>query len=570
MTDWLIDTFLWTGALIALVLLIRRPVARLFGPKLAYALWSLPFLRLLLPPIVLPGWMAPQSDALIAEKGTIAIPQTAIGPTESAVFAADPALAPWLTPSDLLLPLWLGGAAIFLAWRWVDYRRMKEEILEDATPVGDSDAIALIESSAVSSPVAFGVRDKIVALPTGFMSSSDTDARDLVIEHELQHHKGHDLLANFAAQAVLALHWFNPLAWAGWRAMRRDQEAACDARVIAQRGQIERAAYGEVIASYAAGPNLALAAPMACPMLGEKSVIHRLRSLNMSDVSTSRRVMGRALLIGTAIALPLTATISYATEQADGAEQPTEAAEVESYTIIDVEDGAYTDDPELHTKVIERDGKKFVLKTTEEMSDAEAEARIAKAEASRMEIEKEIELSGDPGEKNVRIIKKKKAKDGHDAHEGHEKNTFVWVEKDEEVDGDGKARKVIKKHVYKGDMSELTEEEREKLHKKMMKLHAKEGGEMHRKEHIRLEIADGDGATTKLKIKCKGEKAQEKLVDNDGTNVFMCKSHATGAALDGLKTAREKIAKDPNVPDDVRAEALRSIDEEIRRLKAEA
>ena len=30
MMDWLIDTFLWTGALIALILLARRPVARLF------------------------------------------------------------------------------------------------------------------------------------------------------------------------------------------------------------------------------------------------------------------------------------------------------------------------------------------------------------------------------------------------------------------------------------------------------------------------------------------------------------------------------------------------------------
>ena len=39
MIDWLIDTTLYTGLLIALVLLVRRPVARWFGPQLAYALW---------------------------------------------------------------------------------------------------------------------------------------------------------------------------------------------------------------------------------------------------------------------------------------------------------------------------------------------------------------------------------------------------------------------------------------------------------------------------------------------------------------------------------------------------
>lgn len=38
MMDWLTDTFIWTAALIALVLLIRRPVARHFGPQAAYAL----------------------------------------------------------------------------------------------------------------------------------------------------------------------------------------------------------------------------------------------------------------------------------------------------------------------------------------------------------------------------------------------------------------------------------------------------------------------------------------------------------------------------------------------------
>ena len=160
--------------------------------------------------------------------------------------------------------------------------------------------------------MAFGVVDKVVALPAGFMVLEDRAARDLAIEHELAHHRGRDLLANILAQPLLALHWFNPLAWFGWRAMRRDQEAACDARVIARRSPAERAHYGEVIASFAAGPRLALAAPMACPILGGKSIIHRLRSLSRPDVSPHRRIAGRLLLAGAVLALPLTASVSYA------------------------------------------------------------------------------------------------------------------------------------------------------------------------------------------------------------------------------------------------------------------
>ena len=48
-----VETLAWTGALIALVLVLRRPVTRHFGANAAYALWLLPFLRLMLPPIAL-------------------------------------------------------------------------------------------------------------------------------------------------------------------------------------------------------------------------------------------------------------------------------------------------------------------------------------------------------------------------------------------------------------------------------------------------------------------------------------------------------------------------------------
>ncbi len=63
MSTWLIDTALYTGLLIAAVMLLRRPVSRIFGPTMAYALWALPLLRLFLPPIVLPASLAPQAEA---------------------------------------------------------------------------------------------------------------------------------------------------------------------------------------------------------------------------------------------------------------------------------------------------------------------------------------------------------------------------------------------------------------------------------------------------------------------------------------------------------------------------
>jgi hypothetical protein len=54
---------------------------------------------------------------------------------------------------------------------------------------------------------------------------------------------------------------------------------------------------------------------MACPVLGDASIIHRLRSLTMSDISPRRRLRPRALIGATALALPLTASFSYAAAQ---------------------------------------------------------------------------------------------------------------------------------------------------------------------------------------------------------------------------------------------------------------
>jgi len=329
MTGWLLDTLFYTGILIALVLTIRRPAARLLGPEFAYSLWALPFLRLLLPPIVLPASFAPQpaapalpaaeaitAFAPMAENVGTAAAATSVTRTVDVAAVSEPL---WTMEAIAapLLSVWLGVALAFLGWRVVTYRRMRQELLLSARPVGEAGRVRLIETRAVAAPVAFGVFDKVVALPVLFMAQHDRQGRDLAIEHELAHHRGHDLLINFLAQAVLAMHWFNPLAWAAWRAMRRDQEAACDARVLAGRDREERVRYAALIAEAAAGPRSiafhgALAAPMAGPLFGEKSIIHRLKSLSQSDVTRRRRRLGNGLIAASALALPLTASFSYA------------------------------------------------------------------------------------------------------------------------------------------------------------------------------------------------------------------------------------------------------------------
>jgi beta-lactamase regulating signal transducer with metallopeptidase domain len=225
--------------------------------------------------------------------------------------------------AELLLAVWLGGAGVVLWRRFAAYFSLRGALLAEGREVGRVRArigwVRLVETPATAAPLAMGVLDPVIALPPGFLALYDRPARDLALAHELAHHRGGDLIVNVLVQPLFALHWWSPLGRYGWLALRRDQEAACDARVMARCGGVQRAAYAALIARFAAAPgsahHAALTAPMACPVLGEKSIIHRLRSLAMSDLSPRRRLAGRALLGAGLLALPLTATVTYAASE---------------------------------------------------------------------------------------------------------------------------------------------------------------------------------------------------------------------------------------------------------------
>lgn len=495
---WLLDTLLVTGGLIALVLVIRRPVARWFGPGMAYALWALPLLRLMLPPLVLPATPV----AAVAADGAVA----------EVMLTAAPAAAP-LWP-DLLLALWLGGAGLFLLWRAACYIRMRRALLADAQPLEQIGAVRLVESPATQSPVAFGVLDKVVALPAGFMDRADRAGRDLAITHELQHHAGRDLAVNLAMQPLLALHWFNPLAWAGWRALRRDQEAACDARVLAGADGATRAAYAHLIATFAKSPRLALAAPMACPVLGEKSVIHRLRSLTMHEPTPRRRLAGTTLIAVGALALPLTASISYsAAEAAPSAPEAPPALPAppapelhKQHRIVIVEKQADGEnaDAALKTRVVTRDGKTIVLKTSKDLTDAEVEEKVARAMAAMPPVSPVPPVPPvPPVDGQTRVIVKR-------LHGEGAPGAMVWHEQD------GKP--------------------------------------------LAFDCPEGSGSTAES-TGVGPDGKQRKMVMR-----FCAKGAPMAKAVEGIKAARDRLMKDDKLSPAMRDDIVRQLDAEIERL----
>ncbi len=299
MTDWLIDTLIATSLLMAFVLLVREPVRRHFGPAAAYGLWLIPALRMLMPPLT--------------ETVERVIPATS--PLSLATLAATPAPEPALIDSidwqALALSAWIAGAAFMLVGGLLLYRWQRWEVLRDSVQLARLDGIRILRSPAVRGPMAFGILDKVIALPIDFEDRYLPDERRLAFEHELSHHRSGDLLVSHLAFALLCLQWFNPLAWLSHAAFRFDQEAACDARVLDTASGCNRAAYAQAIAKAASGRALLFAGALDRPR-----TLHRRLASMLTNPSAARRFAGKTLIVLAAgAALPLTAT--RATEYVD-------------------------------------------------------------------------------------------------------------------------------------------------------------------------------------------------------------------------------------------------------------
>ncbi|MDF0489731.1 M56 family metallopeptidase [Sphingomonas sp. H39-1-10] len=307
MIGWALEALAGSAVLMALVMAIRGPVRRAFGPDVAYALWALPVLRLCLPPL-------PRTVSESVRHAAI-LPVAQAGEPVTVLLAAPARVAAqsigWEAIVPVLATAWLVGALGFAGWHVLAHRRFCKDLLAAARPLEERDGVDVIETPAARGPLAFGIRRRYVAFPTDFGALYDPAERDLALAHELGHHARGDLISNWVALAVLALHWFNPLAWYAFRAFRSDQEVANDARVLAGRPAITRHTYACAILKAAHGG----AVSAACHLHTIDDLKGRLRMLTTRRISRVRLAGGAATiaLLGAA-ALGLTASGTQAAE----------------------------------------------------------------------------------------------------------------------------------------------------------------------------------------------------------------------------------------------------------------
>lgn len=514
MGTWLLDTFVVTTMLMLLVLLVRRPVARHFGPGVAYALWCIPAARVLMPSLEGAPTPVLESGTELQDNVRDAILAGIYAPENAGAATSQMASMPSVNYVVLGLTLWLGGAALLFIIQMIRYAAMRDELLSEATEVANINGVRVVASDQVAGPLAFGLFKRYIAVPQNFTKNYSPAERELAIAHEMAHHRSGDLFANLAAFTLLCLSWFNPVAWLSWNAFRVDQEAACDARVLAGKGAEERAIYGQALARTAFDGAPTFATALNSP----KTIIERLRRLNMKNASTKRRFFGKiGVMAAAAVVLPLTATVVPAviaqdTTAADGKPE-TVKRDVRIIKIKrdskEVDIVGHDGDNKDVTK-IERDGKIFIFRTDKKLTEDEVEKMIGEAVTSS----KEVAASIADGDKAALA-----------SGEGSRGNADV--------------KRIIVKSA--ADIPEIDIQE--------MTKNCTAG------QPVTTDVEGADG-TRKTRVR-----------------LVMCgKGQANNArteAIKGLREARNEIASEKDMPKDVRKEVIEKLDQEIRKLEAQ-
>ncbi len=288
MIAWLIETLVAVTLLMVMVLLLRGPVARSFGAGWAYALWAVPALRLVLPPLpqLMPDLHLPPVVLFIPTAAEMAAPLPAqAGPGQ------------WV---PFMLAMWAGGAVIFLTLQWLGYRAFLGRIRDSARPARPPlfGGIRTWICEAVDGPLALGVIERRIVLPGDFSRRYNVVERRLALEHELVHHKRGDIWWNLVATLILAIFWFNPVAWLSFRAFRSDQELACDAAVARSASLDERCDYARALVKSASRPGLIA----ACALNSAGELKRRLRMMRAHRSSRLRSTGGLVALAAFAMA----------------------------------------------------------------------------------------------------------------------------------------------------------------------------------------------------------------------------------------------------------------------------
>ncbi|OYW74428.1 MAG: hypothetical protein B7Z37_17845 [Verrucomicrobia bacterium 12-59-8] len=270
---WLLRTSLEASLLILAVLGLRLMLGTRLSPAWRICLWLLVGLKLMLPAFIPAGfglgsWFQ-RDEAIHTSTAELVTSAELSRPTDSGnlqiiseSIGGLPESAGIPSGYTLALALWLAGALFVFAVSLHRQRRFNLALRQHplaSAPLLRALVASLSQKARIyksvpiilmpvgTTPAVVGIAQPSILLPEDWQTRFDEHSLRHVLLHELLHVKQHDLLWNWAAIAVQALHWFNPLVWFVVSRFQADRELRCDAGALALLSPTERLDYGHTL-----------------------------------------------------------------------------------------------------------------------------------------------------------------------------------------------------------------------------------------------------------------------------------------------------------------------------------
>jgi len=273
--DLLLRLNLALAAATLVVLVLRVPVRRWFGARIAYALWLIPLAAALM-------CFAPARVETIVLDAPIPSVEAAAGSETSPLWT-----------SSLWTWGWAFGALVSLSILLIRQARFTQSLGRLGTREDLGARVCAAESNA-HGPAVVGVLRPVIVTPSDFEARFDAEERRLVLAHEHAHLAHGDPWINAVVLALQCLNWFNPFVHIGARMLRIDQELACDAAVLGQ-AEGARRRYAEAMLK----THLSAAVPIGCawPASDVASFKERIAMLKRNLPTRKQTLIGAAAIL---------------------------------------------------------------------------------------------------------------------------------------------------------------------------------------------------------------------------------------------------------------------------------
>lgn len=257
-----------SGSLILCLVMLLRFLLKKAPKALICVLWAIAFCRLLLP------FQIETSFSLRPDTPVITV-ESAYSEEAKSIEVIEVANSPQLLPPQHFVDtgmnpwsvatfVWATGMFGMFGYAVISYFLLKKRLADSCY----YDAGYYV-TEKLSTAILIGYFHPEIYLP----STIDPEQAKLVVTHELAHLRRGDNWLKLFAFVVLAVHWYNPLVWAGYVLLCRDVEDACDTSVIRNLDVEGRKKYSSALLACGTQRHRYSVCPVA---FGEIGVRHRI------------------------------------------------------------------------------------------------------------------------------------------------------------------------------------------------------------------------------------------------------------------------------------------------------